>query len=456
MAMLVLRRRLVLVLRPVALVVALCLFGLSPALAIDIQRVVSDKGIEAWLVEDHRVPVVSLQMAFRGGTATDPVGKEGLSQMVAALLDEGAGNLESQAFQRRLEDYAIRLGFSAATDSFGANFTTLTEHRAVAFDMLRLALIAPRFDQGPRERVASQMLSAIKAGAENPRRIGTELWYRVMYPDHPYGRPAQGTARSVGRIEKHDLETYVRQRFGRDRMFVAVVGDITAADLRPLLDIAFSGLPAKTEPIAVPKVAAAAKGDVYVVQKNIPQSVVTFGHGGIARQDPDYYVAYVLNNILGGGGLTSRLMEEARDKRGLVYSIYSSLVPYDDSAVISGGAATRNERVADTIEIVRKEWARLRDEGVTADELADAKTFLTGSFLTQISSSGRMASLLLGIQLEELGIDYIDQRNKYIESVTADDIRRVAQRLLEPGKLSFVVVGAPQGIEPTAQAPEDD
>lgn len=428
----------------------------ATAQAIDIQRVVSPRGIEAWLVEDHRVPVISLQMAFRGGSALDPTGKEGLSQMVAALLDEGAGSLDSQEFQRKLEENSIRLGFSASTDSFGGSLSTLSENRAIAFDMLRLAITLPRFDQGPRDRIESQMLASIQAAAENPRRIANDTWFRAAFPDHPYGRSAQGTRASIKRISKDDLEKFPSQRFGRDRLFIAVVGDVTAEDLKPLIDVAFADLRGKaSQPLDVPFTEPKVKGDLYVVDKKIPQSVVAFGHGGIMRKDPDYYTAYVLNSILGGGGLTSKLMEEVREKRGLVYSIYSSLVPYDRSAVMLGGAATRNEKVGETVEIVRREWARYREEGVGEKDLADAKTFLTGSFLTQISSSGRMASLLLGIQLEDLGIDYINKRNSYIEAVSQEDIRRVAKRLLEPEKLTFVIVGAPEGVKPTAKAPED-
>lgn len=436
-------------------VVALWLIPVS-AQAIDIQRVVSPRGIEAWLVEDHRVPVISLQMAFRGGSALDPAGKEGLSQMVAALLDEGAGSLDSQEFQRKLEDYSIRMSFSASTDSFGGSLSTLSQNRAVAFDMMRMAITLPRFDEGPRDRIESQMLANIQAGAENPRRIASETFYRIAYPNHAYGRAAQGTKRSLQKITKQDLENYVNTRFGRDRLVVAVVGDITANDLKPLLDVAFADVRGKTDPIDLTRVAPQVNGGVYIVPKKIPQSVITFGHAGIMRKDPDYYVAYVLNSIFGGGGLTSKLMEEVREKRGLVYSVYTSLVPYDRSALMTGGAATMNERVGETVDIIRREWAELRDKGVSDKDLEDAKTFLTGSFLTQIGSSGRMASLLLGIQLENLGIDYIDQRNGYINAVTQDDIHRVAKRLLEPDKLTFVIVGAPEGVTATAKAPDID
>jgi zinc protease len=440
-----------------ALLVVACLaLWLVPAhaKAIDIQRVVSPRGIEAWLVEDHRVPVISMQMAFRGGSALDPAGKEGLSRMVAALLDEGAASLDSQEFQRKLEDYSIRMSFSANTDSFSGSLSSLSQNRNVAFDLMRMAITLPRFDEGPRDRIESQLLASIKAASENPRRIASETWYRAIFPNHPYGRSSDWTRRSIQGITKEDLENYVNTRLARDRLVVAVVGDITANDLKPLLDVAFADVRGTVGPIELPMAQPQAKGDVYIVPKKIPQSVLIFGHAGIMRKDPDYYAAYVLNSIFGGGGLTSKLMEEVREKRGLAYSVYTSLVPYDRGAVMMGGAATMNERVGETVEIIRREWAQLRDQGVSDKDLADAKTFLTGSFLTQISSSGRMASLLLGMQLENLGIDYIDRRNSYINAVTQDDIRRVAKRLLEPDKLTFVIVGAPQGVQATAKAPE--
>ena len=436
--------------------VVACWLMASPAQAIDIQRVISEKGIEAWLVEDNRVPMISLQMAFRGGSALDPAGKEGLSQLVAGLLDEGAGSLDSQEFQRQLEEHSIRLSFSASTDNFGGNLTTLSKNRDVAFNLLRMSLTQPRFDKGPRDRVESQILSSIQSGLENPRRIASSTWYRAAYPDHPYGRSAEGRRASIKRITKDDLESFTAERFGRDRLLVAVVGDISADDLKPLLDKAFGDLRAKTRPTELSAVEPKVKGDVYIIPKKIPQSVITFGHGGIMRKDPDYYAAYVLNSIFGGGGLTSKLMEEVREKRGLVYSVSTALVSYSQSALMMGSAATMNERVGETVEIIRQEWAKLRDQGVSDEDLADAKTFLTGSFLTQISSTGRMASLLLSIQLEELGIDYIDKRNGFIEAVTQDDIKRVADRLLNPEALTFVIVGTPVGVEATAKAPEDD
>lgn len=424
-----------------------------PAHAIAIQRVVSEKGIEAWLIEDHAVPVLSLRLAFRGGAALDPAGKEGLADMVSALLDEGAGELDSQAFRGRLEDLSISLSFSAGMDNVGADLRTLSENRAVAFDLLRLALTGPRFDAEPVERIRSQLLANLAEAAESPGAIASRTWFRAAFPGHPYGRPSEGTPQSIARITADDLEGFVKRRFGRDNLVIGVVGDVTAEGLAPLLDATFAELPARAQPFEIPETKPAAAGDVFVIEKKIPQSVAVFGDRGIKRDDPDYYAAYVMNHILGGGGLTSRLVEEVREKRGLAYSVYSYLDTFDHAGLIMGGVATANDRVAQSVELVRAEWARLRDAGASAEELADAKTYLTGSFFTRLGSTRSMAGMLLAVQLDRLGIDYLERRNALIGAVGLEDVRRLAKRLLDPEKLTFVVVGAPAGISATREAP---
>lgn len=433
---------------------AVSLLVAGPADAVAIERVVSARGVEAWLVRDRSVPVISLQFAFRGGEALDPAGKVGLSNLVTGLLDEGAGNLDSQEFQRRVEDNSVSLSFNASVDSVGGSLRTLKRNEAAAFDLLRMALNLPRFDASAVDKVKTQTRAWLSGAAENPRRIAGRVLARTAFGDHPYGRSAEGTRQSIEALTPADFEAYVKQRFVRDRLVIGVVGDITAEELKPRLDAVFGGLPASSGPIDLPEVSPALAGQIFVVDKKIPQSVVTFGQAGLSRKDPDYYIAYVMNQAFGGGGLTSRLMEEVREKRGLAYGVNTSLAPYDRSALISGGVATQNDRVGESIDIIRQEWAKLRDGGLTDEELADTKTYLTGSFLTNIDSTGRMASLLVGIQLEDLGIDYLDKRNGFIDAVTGADVRRVAQRLIDPAKLTFVVVGQPKGVTATATAPQ--
>jgi zinc protease len=430
------------------LVVSLALVAASTvaAEAAKIQRVVSPGGIEAWLIEDHTNPIIAVQFALRAGAAYDPKGTEGLAEMTAALLDEGAGDLDSQKFQGRLQDASISLGFDAAMDRFSGGLKTLTRHRAEAFDLLRLALTAPRFDADAVERIRAEMLATLSREAENPQHIAGQLWWHQSFPQHPYGRPSQGTVESVKAIGRADLAAFVKQRLARDTLTVGVVGDITAQDLAPLLDQTFGGLPAKATPLAIGEVVPESKGDIRVVRKENPQSVVIFGQRGMKRSDPDFYAALVMNYILGGGSFNSRLYAEVREKRGLAYSIATYLSPLDHAGLILGSVGTRNSQVKQTIDLIRAEWRRMAAGDVSQSELDDAKTYLAGSFALQFRNSDGIAQLLVAIQVDKLGIDYIERRNKLIEAVTLDDVKRVAKKLLDPAGLSFVVVGEPEGL----------
>ncbi len=425
-----------------------------PARAVEVQRVVSKGGIEAWLVEDHSNPIIALDLAFRGGSALDSQGKAGLANLVASLIDEGAGDLDSQVFQGMLDDRSISLRFSAGQDGFGGEVFTLSENRDLAFKLLRLALTQPRFDAEPVERIRAQILAGIESSAENPNSIAARTLRRLFFPSHPYGQPGEGTAESVAGIAPADLRDFVAQRFARDTLVIGVVGDITPGDLAELLDRTFSELPARAEGFAVSDAPPEGEGALVVVERDVPQSVVSFGHAGLKRDDPDYYAAYVVNYVLGGGGFSSRLYEEVREKRGLAYSVYSYLNPLDHSALVVGGVATQNGRVATSLELIRQEWRRMAEDGPSEKELADAKTFLTGSFPLRFSSSGRISSMLVGMQRENLGIDYLERRNSLIEAVTLDDARRAAKRLYDADKLTVVVVGRPDGVVANRETPK--
>ncbi len=416
--------------------------------AVEIERVVSPGGIVAWLVEDRTLPVIAMRMIFRGGAALDPAGKEGLAEMVSSLLDEGAGGMDSEAFQRALEDLATSLRFDAGMDTFGGSFKTLSANRDAAFDLVRLALTAPRFDAEPVERMRNAFLARLARDAEDPDSIAGKAWWRAAFPEHPYGRSLRGEPETIAAITVADMEGFVSSRLARDNLIVGVVGDIGAAELGPLLDRTFGGLRAGSTPVAVPETETAATGAVIIEAREVPQSVVIFGAAGIKRDDPDYYAAYILNHILGGGSFSSRLYREVREKRGLAYGVYTYLYPLDHAALIMGGVATQNERVAETIGIIREEWRRLAEDGATAEELAAAKSYINGSFPLRFGSTGGVAGLLTAIQIDDLGLDYLERRPALIDAVEAEDVARVARRLLDAEALAFVVVGTPADLEP--------
>ncbi len=421
------------------------------AQAIDIQRIVSPKGLTAWLVEDHGNPVITVNFAFRGGAALDPVGKEGVANLVASTLDEGAGDLDSQAFQQALEELSVSLSFRAGQDSFSGSLRTLTRNSDQAFELLKLALTRPRFDAGSVARVRSQILADLRRRSENPRQIAGQTLLKTMFPGHSYGNPVVGLAETIPAIKIVDLRLFQGQRLAKDNLVVSVVGDVTADALRKILDPVFGSLPEKASPPKLADIKATAGNRIIVIEKPIPQSVIRFGQAGIKRNDPDFFAAYIMNYVLGGGGFESRLYTEVREKRGLAYSVYSYLSPYNHSGLIIGGSATANARVAETIKIIKNEWRRMADRGLTQTELDDAKTYLTGSYPLRFSSSRQIAAMMTGIQLERLGINYIDQRNSFINIVTLDEVNRVAKNLLDADSLTLVVVGQPDGVQAEGQ-----
>ncbi len=429
-----------------------------PAAAMQIDRVVSPGGIEAWLVQDHSIPAVAMEFGFRGGAALEPAGQEGLANLLASMLVEGAGDLDSQTFQGRLEDQSISLGFDSGLDTIQGSLKTLTENLDSAASLLHLALTQPRMDVADLARVKTRIITGLRRAAEEPRSIAGETWMATAFPGEPYGRPSRGTPDSVAALTAEDLRAFLAKRLGRDNLVIGVSGDITPEALAPLLDRVFGDLPAHAAPWAMSEVAPAAKGQTIVIRRAVPQSVVMFGEAGVKRDDPDFYAATLMNYILGGGGFNSRLTNEVREKRGLAYSVYSYLAPYDHTGLLLGGTASENSRVAQSIQVIRDVWTKLRDEGPSADELAYAKTYITGSFPLQLDSTGRIARLLVSLQYDHLGIDYVERRQKLINDVTIDDVKRVGKRLLDPARLIVVVVGEPTGLaadQPPADRSKD-
>ena len=433
--------------RRAALAFAALLALAHPARAFTIEEVTSDKGITAWLVEDHSVPVVSMNAAFRGGAALDPADKRGLANFTIDLLDEGAADLDSTAYQSKLEDLAAELSFNAGQDMITLRLRSLAKNVAPSFDMLRLALTKPRFDAEPVARVRTSIVDAIAREQRQPVSVASRMWWSTAFPGVPYGLSSHGTVESVNAITVDDLRRFVHDRFAKDVLIVGVVGDIAPAQLKPLLDSTFGALPDRAAPDTVTDAVPQTGNEIKVSPMPIPQSVVVFGQPGIKRNDPDWYAALLDLNILSSGGLTSRVALEVRSERGLAYSVSASLDPLQHAGVIIGQVGSQNAHVAETLDVIRSTWARMHDSGPTAKELADAKTYITGSFPLSLDSTGRIASVLVSLQFDHLGIDYLDKRNKLIDAVTLDDAKRVAKRLLSPDNILFAVAGSPEKLQ---------
>ncbi len=434
------------------LAITALLLPVTRAEAMKIQVVKSPGGITAWLVEEHAVPLIGMRFAFDGGSSQDPAGKEGVAHFMAGMLDEGAGNLDAKTFQERMEGIAMRMSFDDARDSFYGSLETLSENRDKAVELLALALGKPRFDADAVDRVRGQLLAGLAYAARDPDRVANEQWSAMAFAGHPYGRPANGTQATIQKMTRDDLLEYWSRTFAKDNLRVVVVGDIDAATLAGVLDTLFGQLPAKAKLTTVPPTQPAVTGDkLKVIEMAVPQSVARFGLPAFPRKDKDFIPAFVVNTVLGGGVMSSRLWEEVREKRGLAYSVHSNIQPYKSTSVFSGGVATKNEQIAQSLDLIRAELKRIAADGPTEKELKDAKDYLTGSFALRFDSNAKIANQLLFFWQENLDPGYVDRRNAEIEAVTLEDAKRAAKRLFENQDLIVTVVGKPKGLAATPQ-----
>ena len=417
---------------------------------IDIQEITTPGGFDAWLVEEQGIPFVALELRFKGGASLDREGKRGAVNLMMGLLEEGAGDMDARAFAERTEELAARFSYDAYDDAVSVSAKFLTENRDEAVALLRETLINPRFDEDAIERVRAQVQSSIRSDLKDPNTIVSAAFDAAAFGDHPYGSSPDGTLESIAGLTREDLVAAHEGTMRRDNVYIGAAGDISAEDLSALIDDLLGDLPdtgwAQPGPAEF-----ALQGGINVVPFATPQSVALFGHEGIERDDPDFFAAYVMNVILGGGGFESRLMDEVREKRGLTYGVYSYLVTKDHAALYLGRVASANDRIAEAIAVIRDEWTKLAIEGATQAELDQAKTYLTGAYPLRFDGNGPIADILVGMQMDGLPTEYVVNRNAKVEAVTLDDVKRVAKRLLRPENLHFTVVGEPEGLDMPGQ-----
>ncbi len=429
-----------------ALVLLVLLVATPARAALTIETVTSPGGITAWLVEARGIPFVAMEIRFRGGTSLDAPAVQGATNLMAALLEEGAGDRDATGFAAAREDLAASFGFDAGRDAVSVSARFLTENRDAAVELLRQALVLPRFDPEAIERVRGQVLSGLRQDARRPQAIAGDRFAALAFPDHPYGRNGSGTPDSVAALTRDDIIAAHRGALARDRVVVAVVGDIGAAELGPLLDRLLGDLPAEGAPLP-PVAQAALEGGIVVEPFPGPQSVIVFGHAGIPRDDPDALTAALVAEVVGGGRFGTRLTTEVREKRGLTYGIYAANAAGEYGATVTGRVSTANATAAETIAVIRAEWGRIAREGITQEELDATKTWMTGSYPLRFDGNARIAEILVGMRMQGLPPDYPLTRNDRVRAITLADANRVAARLFDPARLTFVVVGQPEGLE---------
>lgn len=407
---------------------------------VEIHEITSSKSVRAWLVEDYTIPLIAINFAFKGGSAQDPAGKEGLANLMTGLFDEGAGDLDSDAFQEAIDDAGAEMRFTATRDAIHGSIRLLADRQDEAFELVRLAINEPRFEADPLDRIRSQIVASIKSRERDPQTQASLKWLKELYGDHPYSRRNRGTDESLAEVTGNDLLEFHRRVFARENLHIGIVGAIDEETARRVLDQLFGDLPENPE-LATVADTEVKLGQEVLVAYDLPQTSLRLVWPGIDRKDPDFFAAFVMNHILGGGSFSSRLYNEVREKRGLAYGISSYLVNFDHSNSLGISTATRSDRASEALQIILDEVAQMAANGPTVAELEAAKKTIIGGYaVANLDSSVSVANTLVELQLADLGIDYIQRRAGLIESVTLDQTRDVAARLFsqEP---SVMIVG---------------
>jgi len=412
--------------------------------ALSVEELVSSKGIKAWLVEEHSVPLIAVKFAFAGGASQDPAGKEGLAAMVADLLTEGAGDLSEEAFKAQVSSLGLRLSLTTGRDAVYGGMETLSKRFQPAAELLRLALAAPRFDDDAIERVRSQRLTDLAIAANEPNRLAVDRWYLEAFPGNPYGRSPDGTPESVARIVRDDLTSQHRKLLARGVLKVVIVGDIDKSAAIAALDTIFGDLPAEAQVSLLAKAEARPPPAPVVVEKDQPSATATFGLASLASNHPDFPALEVLNHIIGSGDFDAALTEEIRVKRGLAYAVQTGLVHDSVTSILLGAFSTKNDTMASALAVLKDVLATTARDGPSVGQFENAKSYLTGSYLLDFDTNAKVASSLLSIWIDGEGPDYLKRRNQKINAVTLADVKRVAREVLKSDQLIVTVVGKPR------------
>ena len=416
----------------------------GPASALTVEEITTEKGIKAWLVEEHSVPLIAIKFAFMGGASQDPVGKEGLADMMADLLTEGAGDLPAAAFKERFLRLGARLSAAAGRDAIYGGLETLTARFGPSAELLRFMVTTPRFDAGSADQIRAQHLTDLAQAANVPTKVVVNRWYAEAFPGHVYARPVSGTPDSIARVMRDDLKGQHSVLFARDLLRVVIVGDIDKSAATTAIDNIFGGIPEKGQITPVTKVEPRAVQAPVIITMDQPLATATFGLPSLPTDHPDFPALQVLNQIVGSGDFDSLLMEEVRVKRGLAYSIKTSLLNDSISSLVLGGFSTKNENMGAALSVVKDVLARTVRNGPTQFQFDNAKRFLTGSFLLDFDTNAKVASSLLGIWLHGENPAYLLTRNQRISAVTLEDVRRVAEEVLRADRLVVTIVGMPK------------
>ncbi len=421
----------------IRIILLLVMISFPVSASVIVHEVKTDIGINAYLVENKTNPIISVRINFATGNVNDGINKQGLSDLYAMLLSTGAGENDSEEFQEKLYGNSISLGFSAYTEDFKISLKTLKENYKTAFMLLRDSLEAPHLENKDIENFKKQIITSIKIKQEQPKNEIFSLFKKEIFGNHPLGFGDEDVLRDIGSITKKDLKNY-KKRFAKDNIIIGVSGDITPQELKQIIEETFAFLPAVAmqEKPVVPEFIK--NSETVVVKRDSRQSAVMFGVPWVMREDKDFFTSYLLNYIFGGAGLNSVLMQDLREKQGLTYGISSFVSEYDKISVLMGYGVSSPDKALPLIDRVKNVVANLM---INQKQLDDAKSYLIGAFPLTFASAMATAELLVVIQKYNLGLDYINKRNEYINAVTLENINELAKKYLSVNNINFIMIG---------------
>ena len=411
--------------------------------AIQFESLETKNGIKFWLIEDKALPLVSISFSFKGGSILDPVGKSGVTNLMTSLLDEGTQNFTASEYRLFKRENGIKISFSTSKERIEGTFQVVKPRLQEGFYLLHESINKAKFPINEIKKVKSQVEASIKIDNSNISTIASNKFNKFFFKDKLIGRNTKGSLETLGNISRDDIQSIYRSSFIKNRLVIGISGDIEPDLAKKYVDYVFGDLPSKKFINPISMLEDLNKG-MKIIEMKTPQTTVVFGQKGLGRKDKEYFAARVINYVLGGGGFQSRLYKEIREANGLVYSIYSYLLPYEYAGVIVGGFQTRNQNVGKTIEKVKTEWNRIKTEGITKIELQNAKTYYKGSFSRNFTSTLSIASLLMIVQYYDLGEDYFDKRDLIIDNLKLNELNNLAKNLFDSETLFFMIVGEPK------------
>lgn len=405
-------------------------------------KITAPNGMTVLVLEQHFLPMVEIHALIKSGSAQDPPEKAGLANLVASLLDEGTTTRSSKQLAEQIDFIGGSLEAKASEDFTTASARVLKKDVELGFALLADILMHPAFPKQEFERVRSQLLGQIASDNDDPGHVAMKAFNQLVFHNHPYRWPVHGTEETLAKITWSDVQNFYTKEYLPNQVILTIVGDITVEQATALAQTHF-GTWKKGTPTGrtVKKAGAIDRKAVQLIEKDLTQSTIVLGHGGISRTNPDFYAVTVMNHILGAGGFSSRLMDSIRDKQGLAYGIMSH---YDARSMPGSfwvNLQTRTEATNQAISGVLAEIKAMRETPVTDQELAEAKSFLMGSFPLRLDSTAKLAQVLAQVEFYGLGFEYFSQYPKWIDRVTKDDVQRVAKQYLDPHRYALVVVG---------------